>query len=122
MGGKSKKSEYGANLEFRNFTKELFDWDTEDDLDGLIDPDPVSHPELSNELPGMILEEDTPCSVNKLETQRLVPNAVSAAAASASKIFITNNTGVCDNSDTPNPILHQSNQHLIWNLMTNIRT
>ena len=47
-------------MEFRNRTKEKFEWDTDDDPDGLIEPYPRSHPELATEFPGVLLEEDTP--------------------------------------------------------------
>ena len=59
-GDKSKNTQYGNSLEFRNHTKNKFDWDIEDDLDIFIDPDPILHPNLSSEFPGVILEEDTP--------------------------------------------------------------
>ena len=56
-GGDSKKTEYGANLEFRNCTKEIFDWDTEYDLYGQIYPDPGINPELAADFTVVILEE-----------------------------------------------------------------
>ena len=46
-------------MKIKNRTKEIFDWDTEDDLYGLIYPDNGSHPEFTAEFPGVILEEDT---------------------------------------------------------------
>ena len=36
-GGGVKKTEYGANLEFRNRIKEKIDWYTEDYMDGLLE-------------------------------------------------------------------------------------
>ena len=35
-GVKSKKTEYGTNLEFRNRTREKIDWEAEDDIYGLL--------------------------------------------------------------------------------------
>ena len=56
QGVKSKKTAYDANLEIRKRTKENIYWDTDDDLDGLLDPDPGSYPELATEFPGVIME------------------------------------------------------------------
>ena len=39
--------EYGIHLELRNCTKSKFEWDIEDDLDGIIEADPGHHPKLA---------------------------------------------------------------------------
>ena len=101
-GGKSIKTEYGDNLEFRNQTKEPFNWDTEYELVGLIDQDPGIHPELAADLPGVILEENTPVPVAAVDTKKLNPNAI--AAATTANSGIKNTTGVYDGSDAPTPI------------------
>ena len=89
-------------MEFRNCTKHFFDWDTEDDLDELIDPDIGSHPELAAESSGMLLEEDTPCPVYAVQNEKIDPNNI--ATADGAKSGIKNTTGVYDYSDDPNPI------------------
>ena len=55
-GGEPNKIEYGANFEFRNCTREKFDWDTDDDLYGLLDQYGGRHPNLVAEFPGVILD------------------------------------------------------------------
>ena len=67
-GGGGKKTEYGANLELSNCTREKSDWYTEDYLDGLLETEHGSHPELAAEFPGLILEEDIPGPVADVET------------------------------------------------------
>ena len=69
----------------------MFDWDTEDDLDGLIYPYTVVQPELSAKFPGVILEEDTPVPVSTMDIETLDPNDIAASAADNSGI--TNTTG-----------------------------
>ena len=88
-----------GNLEFRNQGQESFYWDTEDDLDGLLDPDHGSHPELAAELPGVLLEEDNPGPVSAVDTKILYPYSISTAAAYNS--VIKNTTGLYDDSDAP---------------------
>ena len=46
-GRKTQKMEYGIHLELRNCTKSKFEWDIEDDLDGIIEADPGHHPKLA---------------------------------------------------------------------------
>ena len=46
-GGGSNKTWYRAKLDFKKFTKDKFVWDIEDNLDGFIDTDPGSHPDIS---------------------------------------------------------------------------
>ena len=99
---KSKKTEYGANLGFRDRTKEIFYWDTEDGPIGLIDPDTGIHPEFAAYFPGFFLEEDTPVPVAAVETKILDPKAIAAAAAD--KSGIKNTIGFYDVSDSPTPI------------------
>ena len=101
-GVKHNKTKYGANLNFWNHTKETFHWDTEDDLDGLIEPDLVSHTELAAKLPGLLLEKYTPGPVSPIDIETLDPKNIDAAAVDNSGI--TNNTGVYDDTDTPTPI------------------
>ena len=89
-------------MKFRNFTKENFDWGAEDDLGGLIDPYPGSHPELDTELPVVLLEDDTPGPVSAVETKTLDPNAI--ATASSDNSGIINTKGFYDYSNAPTPI------------------
>ena len=63
MGGESKKTEYGENLEFRNRTREKFDWYSEYEPDGLLEPDHGRQPELVSEFPGLLLEGNITCPV-----------------------------------------------------------
>ena len=62
--------------------------------DVLIYPDPVSHPKLSAELQGVLLEEDTPGPVVSVDIKILDPNVIATSAAANSGI--TNTTGVYD--------------------------
>ena len=52
---KYKKIEFGTiwNL---GIALNCFDWDTEDDIDGLIEPYSGNHTELATELPGVLLD------------------------------------------------------------------
>ena len=86
-----------------NRTREIFDWDTEDDLDGLLQPDHGSHPEFANYFQGVLLEEDIPGSVTAVETKILDPNTI--AAATSGNSCITNTTEVYDDSDATTPFL-----------------
>ena len=99
--GESKKTEYGANLDFRKCTKEIFYWVTEDDLDGLIEPDPGSHPQLAADFQGVLLEEYTPYPVASVETKIFDPNNIATVAATNSGI--KNTTGFYDDSNAPTP-------------------
>ena len=89
-------------MEFNNRTRENFDWYIEYELDGLIDPDHGSHPELAAELPRVLLEEDIPGPVAAMEIEILDPNIIAAAAAANSGI--KNTTGLYDDSYDPTPI------------------
>ena len=89
-------------MEFKNRTRENFDWYIEYDLDGLIDPDHGSHPELAAELPGVLLEEDIPRPVAAMEIEILDPNNIAAAAAA--NRGIKNTTGLYDDIYAPTPI------------------
>ena len=88
-GGNNNKTEYRANLEFRNGTKDKFEWDTEDDLDGLIEINTGIYPDLTTELPVAILEEYTLDPFESVETGTLDPNAIADAAATKSGIIHT---------------------------------
>ena len=90
-------------MEFRNLTRENFDWDTEDEVYGLLEPDHGIHPELATEFPGVLLEEEIPGPVAAVEAEILYPNAIDAAAAANSGIV--NTTGVYDGDDSPSPFL-----------------
>ena len=89
-------------MEFRNHTREFFDWDTEDDLDGLLEPYHGSHPDLDYDLPGVLLEEDIPGPVAAAENEILDLNTIDAVANINGGI--TNKTVVCDYSNAPTPI------------------
>ena len=91
-------------MEFRNRTREIFDWDTEDDLNCLLEPDHRRHPELAAEFPVVLLEEDIPGLVATMETEILEPNASAAEAADTSNSGIKNTTGVYDAINTLTPI------------------
>ena len=101
-GGGYKKTEYVENLQFRNLTKENFDWDTEDDLDGLIETDPGIHPELAYKLPGVLLGEYTLGPVTTVETKIIDPNTI--VAANPDNSVIINTTVVYNGRYTPTPI------------------
>ena len=45
----------GANLEFGDFSKEKFEWNTEDNLDGMMEPYHRIHLKLAFDLPIVIL-------------------------------------------------------------------
>ena len=107
-------------MDLKNCTKRFFDKGTEYDLDVLIDPDPGSHPVLVSELPVLILDENTPYQITAMETNTLVPSSI--ADFSDANRCNTHNTVVCDNNEAPAPILHQSTQHPIFNLIMNMRT
>ena len=89
MGREYKKTEYEANLEFRNRTKETIDWDNEDEQDGLIETDPGIHTELVPEFTVVLLEEDTPGPVAAVETKTLDTNSIAAPVAANSGITNT---------------------------------
>ena len=90
-------------MEFRNRTRENFDWDTEDDLNGLLDPDCEIQTGLATDFPGVIREEDTPVPIAAVETELFDPNTIAAAAAANSNI--KHNTGVYYDRDSNIPIL-----------------
>ena len=90
-------------MEFRNLTIDFFDWYTEYELYGLIDPYTGSHPELAADFPGVLLEEYTPGPVDTVGTKILDPNAIASAADANSGI--TNTTGGYDYSTAPITIL-----------------
>ena len=71
--GGSNKTEYGTKLEFRSRIREFFDWDTEYELDVVLDPDYGSYSELAAEIPGVLLEEDIPGTVAAVETEIIHP-------------------------------------------------
>ena len=101
------KTEYGDNLEFRNRTKEFFEWETEYDLDGLMEPYPGSHPDLAAEFPVLILEGDTTGPITAVDTETIGPNNISDASASNNSI--TNTQGFCDDRNSPTPIFSPIN-------------
>ena len=109
-GLNTNKKKYGANLEFRNHIRENFEWDTDYDLDGLIDMDHGIQPEISYEFPGVLLEEDNLVHVITMDTKKLDHNAIDTAASNNSGIIHT--PRVCDNSDNPNPIIEKYTQPL----------
>ena len=102
MGEEFHKNRVWGNLGFRDPTKYVFDWDTEDELDGLIYTDPGNHPELAAEFLGMLLEEDNPGHVAVADTKTLKPNTIIAVASTNS--VIKNTEGVYNESDTPTSI------------------
>ena len=89
-------------MDFRNRTKEIFDWDTQDDLGVLIEQDPGSHPDLAADFRQVILEEDTPIPIAAVETKTFFRNAIAAAASATSGI--KNTTGFYYDRDSPTPI------------------
>ena len=103
MVKKSEKTEYGANLEFKNHTKEIFYWGTEDDLYFHLEPDPGTPTKLADDFSGVILEEDNLEPVAALETKILDPNDITTSAAANSGI--KNITGVYYDSNTTTNIL-----------------
>ena len=53
---KSKREQYGARLTFKNINKDIFAWDSEDELNKLMGDNPqVTHPDIPTEFPGVIL-------------------------------------------------------------------
>ena len=89
-------------MELNNRTKETIYWYTDYDLDVLIDTYPRRHPGFSVEFPAMLLNEDTPGPDTNVETEALNPNYIAAADVTYSGI--TRAPGMCDGSDSPNPI------------------
>ena len=89
-------------MEFRNRTKETFDWNTDNDLDGLIEPYHGSPPDLAAELPVVLMYEYNPGPISDVETETLDPNAITADTDAKSGIKII--TVVYDCSNTPTPI------------------
>ena len=81
----------------------IFDWDIEDELDGLIDIVTGSHPDISTELPGVLLEEKIPVPVDSIEDESIDNNVINDSAAGNSGIVHT--PGVCDENGAPTPIL-----------------
>ena len=58
-GIKEKREQYGAYLTFKNMNNDVFSWDAEDDLSELMGDKPqVTHPDISTNLPGVLLESD----------------------------------------------------------------
>ena len=102
-GGGSNKTKYGGNLDFRKRTREKFDWNIEDELDGLLELEHEIHTELAYEFPGELLEENIPGPVAFMETKILEPNDISSAAAANSSII--NTRGVYYGIDNPTPFL-----------------
>ena len=88
-------------MEFGGFSKDKFEWITEDNLDGLIEPDHRSHPELASDLPGVLLGGYIPGHIASVETEKLEPNYI--ATDSYANSDITQTPGVCDDSDGPTP-------------------
>ena len=58
-------------MEYGNFSKEKFEWKTEDNSDGLIEPYHGSHPEMASDLPGVLLGGYIPGPVASSETEKL---------------------------------------------------
>ena len=87
-------------MEFGGFSKDKFEWITEDNLDGLIEPDHRSHPDLASDLPGVLIGVYIPINVDSVETERLYHNAITNDSAASSDI--THTPGVCDDSKSPN--------------------
>ena len=58
--GRHTRRDVCASPEFRNWNKEHFEWDYEDDLDRLVEDREVAHPEIPAKFPGVALEVDTP--------------------------------------------------------------
>ena len=100
-------------MEFRNHTKEKFEWDTGDDLYGMIDTDTEIHPEIATELPGVILEEYNLGPVTAVETETLHHNDINAAAYTTTDTVtgsgITYTPGVWNERGTTIPITEPIN-------------
>ena len=96
-----KKPDKGPIWGLGDFSKETFEWNTQDKLDGLIDPDNRSHPELASDLPGVILGVYIPVLLDSVETETLYHNDIYTSASANSDI--THTPGVCDNSHDPTP-------------------
>ena len=60
MGKGTKAIKYGSKLEFLNRHQEKFDWENgELDDDGvLVQEEPIAHPGIPAEIPGVMLESD----------------------------------------------------------------
>ena len=82
-------------------TLNYFDWDTEDELDGLIEPDPGIQPDSDTELPVLLMDEETPGLVAVMDTKTLEPNAI--IYSTSANIFIPDTIVVCDDSNTLTP-------------------
>ena len=89
-------------MEFRNRTRERLYWYTEDDIDGILDPDHGIQPKLVSEFPVLFLEEDTPGPVTAVDTEIIDHNTIAAAADANSGV--TNTTGLYNYSNAPTPI------------------
>ena len=96
-----EETRQGANLGFGDFSKEKFERNTEDKLDGLIELDHRSHPDLASDLPGVILGVYIPGLIDSVDTETLYYNAIDTDASANSDI--THTPGVCDNSHDPTP-------------------
>ena len=95
-----EETRQGANLEFGDFSKENFEKSAEDNLDGLMEPDHRSHPELTSDFTGVLIGVYIPRNVDSVETERLYHNAITNDSAASSDI--THTPGVCDDSKSPN--------------------
>ena len=82
-GKTTKDIVYGKCLIFRNRNKEKYEWYIEDYLDDLIGDDPGIHPELADEFPGVILEEELSGPV---EAEGNNGNGISSASSNNSVI------------------------------------
>ena len=105
VGGKSQENRIRGKLGVQEPHWGKQNWDTEDDLDGLIEQNPGIHPKLAADLPVVIPEEDNPCPIATVETKTLEPNDIAAAAETNSGIKHT--PGVCDGNNAPTPFLNK---------------
>ena len=82
-GLKTRRAVYGANLEFKNRNKEPYEWDYEDDINGMMQHQakPKAHPEIPAEFPGVRLESDMDIPCEAVEEELVDDHALAAAAA-----------------------------------------
>ena len=82
-GENAKNTVYGNHLEFRNHTKEIYAWDNEESLCGLIEYETWRNHELYTDFPVVITEDGLLGPMPAIDYKTIDNNVISAAAAAA---------------------------------------